>query len=78
MVTPKETDRCPLCGEYLSISEEYIGYSCVDPSHWLAAGRLAPQDFYAMAQVAARATLQVCKLVRAMPTIPSIHVSSQG
>ncbi len=55
MATTFQPAQCVLCGHYLTLIEEYGRKRCTDPAHWLAAGRLASQDFYAMARIAAMA-----------------------
>lgn len=49
---------CAICGNYLTIGEEFAGYRCLDPAHWQAAGLLTASDFYPMARLAARAHLE--------------------
>ena len=50
-----EPGRCTICGYYLTTSDEYVGYRCLDPGHWQAAGVLVSSDFYPMARLAAQA-----------------------
>jgi hypothetical protein len=45
--------QCLHCGGYLTMNNENPGHRCTDPAHWLAAGVLAQDDFYSMAQVIA-------------------------
>jgi hypothetical protein len=59
MSTVQSLRRCMICGGYLTTDEEYIGYRCVDPGHWQAAGLLAPRDFYAMARLVAGARAEL-------------------
>jgi hypothetical protein len=46
---------CPICGNILTLDSQLFDESCIDPSHWQAAGLLSPRDYYPMAQIAARA-----------------------
>lgn len=50
---------CAICGYYLTTLEQYAGSRCVDPAHWQAAGLLASNDFYPMAQIAAGANTEL-------------------
>jgi|GEM_PF-2273588 len=59
MVTAKNPDTCALCGYYMTNDEKYPGQRCVDPSHWQAAGQLAPRDFYTMARLMAGAGVEL-------------------
>jgi hypothetical protein len=43
--------QCTLCGYYFTVLKEYAGHRCLDPAHWQAAGLLAPNDFFPMAQL---------------------------
>jgi len=52
---------CMICGYYLTTDEQYTGNRCVDPGHWLAAGLLAPRDFYLMARMVAGARAELAR-----------------
>jgi hypothetical protein len=51
-------NQCTICGYYLTTGEEYAGHRCLDPGHWQAAGLLSPNDFYPMAIITARASIE--------------------
>lgn len=53
MTTTYQPYQCPICGGYLTTAEEYALSRCHNPGHWLAAGLLEANDFYAMARVVA-------------------------
>jgi hypothetical protein len=44
---------CPICGRTLSLVCADAGADCADPAHWLAAGRVATNDYYTLAQLIA-------------------------
>jgi hypothetical protein len=41
---------CPICGRALNLAKPN-GADCIDPAHWLAAGVVAADDYYAIAQL---------------------------
>jgi hypothetical protein len=45
--------RCPICQQLLSLESCFGEQRCTDPDHWLAAGLLAANDYYLMAQLMA-------------------------
>ena len=53
MITTSQPCQCSLCGGYLTTAREYALSRCHHPGHWLAAGLLEANDFYAMAVVVA-------------------------
>ena len=55
IMNTRKPNTCAFCGNYLTTSEEYAGYRCIDPGHWQAAGLLTARDFYPLALVAAQA-----------------------
>jgi hypothetical protein len=59
MTKPKEPDCCPICGYYLTTAIQFNGHRCTDPSHWLAAGQVAPTDYYRLAEVFARDSVEL-------------------
>jgi len=55
MTVESESDYCPICEGILSLDTNIVAGRCNEPSHWQAAGLLSASDYYAMAQIAARA-----------------------
>lgn len=53
-----QPERCSFCKYYLTTDPQFVGYRCVDPGHWQAAGLLKPGDYYPLAQVAAIAIVE--------------------
>jgi hypothetical protein len=51
--------RCAICGYFLTSSEIYAGYRCLNPGHWQAAGLLAPNDYYLMAKITAKSNAEL-------------------
>jgi hypothetical protein len=62
MVNINKPGHCSICGYYLTTDEQYTDFRCLDPSHWLAAGLLAPTDFYPMARITAQASAEMNQL----------------
>lgn len=54
-----EPKICPICGYYLTISAQFAGYRCINVGHWQAAGLIAPYDYYMMAKIMARASVEL-------------------
>lgn len=61
MITSHRPSCCLICGHYLTTDEQYTGNRCVDPGHWLAAGLLAPRDFYLMARMVAEERAELAR-----------------
>ena len=61
MIATFKLGCCLICGHYLTTDEQYTGNRCVDPGHWLAAGLLAPRDFYLMARMVAGARAELAR-----------------
>jgi hypothetical protein len=59
MTSTDKPIRCPICGYYLTTAAQFTGYRCVDPGHWQAAGLLEARDYYPMAQIASRASVEL-------------------
>ena len=49
---------CAICGNYLTASGEYA-QRCLEPGHWLAAGKIAPADFYSISRLAAQIRVEL-------------------
>ena len=41
--TPVRPMTCTICGKYFTTYMEYLGYRCIDPAHWRAAGFTPPR-----------------------------------
>ena len=59
MCLSQKPESCPICGNYLTTAREFNGLRCADPSHWLAAGHLAPTDYYRLAEVFAQDSVEL-------------------
>lgn len=69
MQQPEQPECCPICGDYLTTAIQFNGYRCADPSHWLAAGRVASTDYYRLAEVFARDSVELNqRLLQSQPS----------
>ena len=59
MCPSEKPECCPICGNYLTIALQFNGHRCADPSHWLAAGYVASTDYYRLAEVFARDSVEL-------------------
>ena len=51
--------RCPICGYYLTTAIQFNDRRCTDPSHWLAAGQVAPTDYLRLAEIFAQEKVEL-------------------
>ena len=58
MLSDDQDIYCSICGRVLTLANHKGSYNCTVPSHWQAAGLLSAEDYYSLAQLAARATTQ--------------------
>jgi hypothetical protein len=69
MCLSEKPDCCPICGNYLTTARQFNGHRCADPGHWLAAGQVAPTDYYRLAEVFAQERIELNQRLR--PARPS-------